>query len=142
MLTAACGNHNVPPGGDPGNRRLDDIGSDQVFRRVPDDADASGPVVRTPARYRKPGLDGGGWHGPAATLQFTSNQPPGSVFAYYADRATDFGWVATGNKNVLGYPEAWAKTYPDGTRANLTLTDLDVRARTRSTNKYVLNASA
>jgi len=92
-----------PPGGDPGNKRLDELGSDGIFAVLPPGARMSGATVRTTARYRKPGLDGGGWDGPGVTLKFTSAQSPASVFTFYADRATAFGWVATKN-NVLGYP--------------------------------------
>jgi hypothetical protein len=80
---------------------------------------------------------------PGVSLKFTSTQPPASVFIYYADRATELGWVGTGNTNVLGYPSVWTKTYPGGTRAVLSLTDLGFGPRTRRTpHTYILNGSA
>jgi hypothetical protein len=102
-----------------------------------------GAIVRTRAHYRQPGFDAGGWDGPAVTLKFTSARPPASVFIYYAHRATELGWIRTGNKNVLGYPEGWTKTYPGGTRGDLTLIDLGIRTPThRTTSTYILNASS
>lgn len=101
-----------------------------------------GSIARTPARYRKPGLDGGGWDGPAIALKFTSAQSAASVFTYYAAQTSKLGWVATKN-NALGYPQGWTKTYPDGTRAELTLTDLEIQTPTGGTpSTYILNAGA
>ena len=101
-----------------------------------------GTIARTPAQYRAPGFDSGGWDGPAVTLKFMSAQPAASVFIYYAARTSKFGWVATKN-NVLGYPQAWTKTYPGGVRGDLTLIDLELRSPTgRTPSTYVLSASA
>ena len=104
----------------------------------------SGAIIRTPARYREPTFDSGGWDGPGITLRFTSTKPPASVFRYYADRATQFSWIATGKTNVLGYSDEWTKTYPGSIRGYLMLIDLGIiRTPTRGTpSKYVLYASA
>ena len=107
-----CGISSPPPGGDPGNKRLDELGNDRIFQVLPPGANVVGTIVRTPAQYRQPGFDAGGWDGPAVALKFKSAQPPASVFTYYAHRATELGWIRTGNKNVLGYPEGLTKTLP------------------------------
>ena len=98
--------------------------------------------MQTPARYVKPGFAGGGWHGPAVTLTFTNTGEPSTVFSYYEDRVGSSGWVATGNRNSLGYPQVWTKRYPGGSEAYLSLLDLDLHTPGAARSRYVLNASA
>lgn len=142
-MLSACSINSPPPGGDPGNRRLNALGGDPIFKMLPPGAQMTGALVRTPARYVQPGLDGGGWHGPAITLKFTSTQPPAMVFSYYAERAPSLGWVGTGSTNVLGYPQVWRKHYPGLGQASLSLTDLDLNNQAPGVvNRYVLNGSA
>jgi hypothetical protein len=140
-LLGACGRTGAPSGGDPGNRRLHALASDPVLQALPPDARADGAPTLTPARYMAPGFDGGGWDGPAVTLRFESLEPAQSVFAFYVEHARASGWAATSNRNVLGYPEVWTKSV-SGSRAHLTLTDLDIRATSGGTlSRYVLNES-
>ena len=142
-MISACSINSPPAGGDPGNSRLNTLGSDPIFKAIAPGGLITGAVVRTPARYVQPGLDGGGWHGPAITLRFTSPQPPAAVFSYYAHLAPSLGWVATSSKNVLGYPQVWRKDYPGVGQASLSLTDLDLRNQTPgAANRYILIGSA
>jgi len=141
-LVAAC-SFNKPPGGDPGNKRLDTLSADPIFRALPPDTRMIGAIVRTPARYSQPGFGAGGWHGPAVTLTLTSSQPPTSVFSYYASLAPSLAWVATGSRNVLGYPQDWEKRYPGIAQARLSLVDIDLaKAAPGATQTYILNGSA
>jgi hypothetical protein len=83
------------------------------------------------------------WDGPAVSVTFTSTEPAEVVFTYYANLAASAGWVPNGNKNILGYPDIWNKTFPGGVHASLGLTDLDIRAATSGrTSTYILNGSA
>jgi hypothetical protein len=113
--SAACGG--TPAGGDPGGRRLQELGKDSVFAAVPEGATAT-VVTRTPARYRKPGFGGGGWDGPSVVVTFESSAPPADVYGFYARRAAADGWRPTA-KGALGFTDRWAKTYPDGAAATL-----------------------
>jgi hypothetical protein len=141
-LLSGCAGSNSIPGGDPGNKKLHILARDPIFQLLPSDAHAEGPARLTPARYAQPGIDGGGWHGPAVTLKFDSPASPQSVFAFYTDRGRTTGWSETGSRNVLGFPQVWIKRIP-GSTAYLTLTDLDLRTAGSGTpNTYVLNASA
>jgi len=142
-LVPACSFNKPPPGGDPGNRRLDTLSADKIFRALPPDAQMIGTIVRTPARYSQPGFGAGGWHDPGVTLTFTSSQPPNSVFSYYASLAPSFAWVATRARNVLGYPQVWEKRYPGIAQARLSLVDIDLgKASLGATQRYMLNGSA
>ena len=119
-MAVACG---TPAGGDPGGRRLHELGADAVFARSPDGANQI-RVKRTPARYSQPGYTGGGWRGPSIVVTFTSSVSPAGVFRFYARRAARAGWrpIARG---ALGLVDRWAKTYPgDGASATLLLADL------------------
>ncbi len=141
-MVAGCGLGGPPPGGDPGNRYLNELTHDPIFAALPGHARAFAPLVQTPARFASPGFDAGGWHGPAATLTFTSTETPGSVFSYYRDRAGQTGWTPTGNRNVLGFPDVWSKSAADGTPEHLSLTDMNIAtAASGSASRYVLNAS-
>jgi hypothetical protein len=138
-LVTACAS---PPNPDPGNRHLNALAADPIFATLPPGAAPTGPPVRTPARERKT-FGGSVWDGPGVSVTFTSKQPQGAVFTYYVNLATSAGWVPNGNKNILGYPEVWNKTFPGGARASLALTDMDIRATTPGTiSTYILNASA
>jgi len=77
-------------------------------------------LTRTPARYRKPGFEGGGWDGPSVTLTFRSQAPPGQVYRFYIRRAEAAGWRATAS-GALGLTDRWQKTYPDRAAAYLSL---------------------
>ena len=141
-LLSSCAGPNAVRGGDPGNKKLHVLATDPIFQLLPSDAHAEGTLQLTAARYVQPGLDGGGWHGPAVTMRFQSMASAQSVFAFYADRANATGWSATSSRNVLGFPQVWSKSIP-GSTAYLTLTDLDLRAASSGTpSTYVLNASA
>jgi hypothetical protein len=139
---AACSNGSRTAGGDPGNVRLNALAGEQVFQSLAPGSKAAGPPVQTPARYMQPGFDGGGWHGPAVTLTFTNSGSPSTVFSYYEDRVGSSGWIATGNRNALGYPQVWTKRYPGGSEAYLSLWDLDLQRSVTGPSRYVLNASA
>ncbi len=131
-LLVACGGSHAA--GDPGNRRLHELGGDSVFAATP--AGATGVrVTRTPARYRKPGFSGGGWDGPSVVFAFESSAPPGEVYRFYAQRAAAAGWRPTAT-GALGLTDRWAKTYSDGADATLTLTLLD-----RSQSRYRLSGA-
>jgi hypothetical protein len=116
LTAAACG---APSGGDPGGRRLRELGSDPVFSARPPGA-ARVVVTRTSARDREPGFDAGGWHGPAVTVTFRSIAPLATVYRFYARRADAAGWQAT-KSGALGLADTWTKTYPDGADATLAL---------------------
>jgi len=138
-LVTACAS---PPNPDPGNRHLTALAADPVFAALPPGAVPTGPPVRTPARKRST-FGGSVWDGPGVSVSFTSSGPPGAVFTYYANRAASAGWVPNGNKNILGYPDVWNRTYTGGVHASLGLTDMDIRAATAGrTSTYILNGSA
>ncbi len=138
-LTACSGSRSH--GGDPGNQRLDQLGGDRVFASLPSGAVAAGPLHRIPARYRAPAFQGAGWDGPAVSLRFTSAGPVDSVFAFFEKSAGAAGWRPV-NRNALGYPETWTKTYPDGVRGDLSLVRMGGRAPAARPATYVLNASS
>jgi hypothetical protein len=117
-LLSACGS-STPAGGDPGGRRLQELSSDRVFAAVPDGA-TQVSTVRREAHYRKPGFTGGGWRGPTVIVTFKTPSPPADVYRFYARRARAAGWKPTA-KGALGLTDRWAKTYPDGAFATLTL---------------------
>jgi hypothetical protein len=75
----------------------------------------------------KPGLDGGGWHGPSLVATFTSPAPEGVVYRFYRRVAKAAGWRAT-KRNANGLPFTWTKTFPDGAPAYLSLLHLDRRS--------------
>ena len=77
-------------------------------------------LTRTPARYRKPGFEGGGWDGPGVSLMFKSSAPPADVYRFYDRRADAAGWRATAS-GALGLTDRWTKTYADGAAAYLSL---------------------
>jgi hypothetical protein len=139
---AACSNGSTAGGSDPGNVRLSTLAGERVFQSLAPGSSAIGPPVQTPARYVQPGFDGGGWHGPAVTLTFTNSGLPSTVFSYYRDQVGSSGWIATGNRNALGYPQVWTKRYPGGSEAYLSLLDLDLQTSGNDRSRYVLNASA
>ena len=118
FLAVACG---TPAGGDPGGRRLQELGNDRVFAGLPDDATKI-RTTKTPAHYSQPGFTGGGWRGPGIVVMFTSSAPAAVVFRFYARRAAVAGWRPTA-KGALGFTDRWKKTYPDnGAPATLLLT--------------------
>jgi hypothetical protein len=139
-LPACAASGSRPGAGDPGGRRLHQLSTDPVFTALPRGAAAKGPPVKTPARYRAPGFQPGGWDGPSVALTFTSPRPPASVFAFVQGRAQAAGWRPA-NRNALGYPQTWDKTYPDGVPATLSLIQTVPTAR-GGTGTYVLTASA
>lgn len=139
-LTACLRTGSQSDAGDPGNRRLDQLSRDRVFASLPEGAVATGPLAKIPARYRTPAFQPAGWDGPAVSLTFTSPQPPVSVFSFFQANAAAAGWNPA-NRNALGYPQTWTKTYPDGVRGDLSLIQT-VRAHDGESATYVLNASS
>jgi hypothetical protein len=119
LLLGGCG---TPAGGDPGGRRLLELGSDRVFAALPGGATAV-HRTRTPARYTQPGFTAGGWRGPSVVLTFASSAQPVDVYRFFARRAAAAGWRAT-SSGALGLTEVWRKTYPDGAAATLLLSML------------------
>ena len=130
-----------PSGGDPDNQRLHQLSTDPVFASLPAGAVATGPLQMHPARYRAPAFQAPGWDGPSVSLTFTSTQSPASVFAFFQARSAVVGWSPGVNRNALGYPQTWTKTYPDGVRADLSLIQT-VRAPNGGAGTYVLTASS
>jgi hypothetical protein len=135
LLASGCGG-GTPAGGDPGGRRLKELGSDQVFASLPDGA-ANVRTTRTEAHYRKPGFSGGGWAGPSIVVTFTSSAPPADVYRFYDQRATTDGWKPTA-KGALGVTDRWAKTYSDGAAATLMLALLS-RSQAAAERRYQLS---
>ena len=123
LLASGCGS-GTPAGGDPGGRRLKELGSDHVFAARPDGT-ATFRMKRAPAFYKKPGFTGGGWHGPSVVVTFTSSAPPADVYAFYAQQAEAAGWRPT-STGALGLTDSWVKTYPEGAAATLGLALLDL----------------
>jgi hypothetical protein len=117
---------NGPPTGtgDPGNKRLNELSADPVFASLPPGAHLSGPIARTPARYRQPGFQTGGWDGPSVVVTFVSDQPASAIYQFYAARAADVGWHATA-QGSLGYTDNWTKTYSDHATGYLSLDSLE-----------------
>lgn len=74
------------------------------------------------------------------SLRFTSAQPPNTVFAYFEKTAAAAGWVP-GNRNVLGYPQTWSKTYPNRVPGWLSLIEVQ-RPSGGGAATYVLSASS
>lgn len=128
-----------PSAGDPGNHRLSQLAADPVFKALPQSAVAEGRAVLTPARYTTPGFQPAGWDGPSVSRTFTSARSPSSVFAYFAERAALAGW-RPGNRNTLGYPQTWTKTYPGGVPGTLSLLRVSL-ARADVPVRYILTAS-
>ena len=131
----ACGK---PAGGDPGGRRLRELAADRVFAATP--PGATGVAVRRiAARYRQPAFQGAGWDGPAVFVSFADSAPLAAVYGFYARRAVAAGWRPTG-RNGLGFNHTWAKTYPDGAEATLTLLPT-TQPRPASRRRYRLAGS-
>jgi hypothetical protein len=117
-MLPGCGNA-TPAGGDPGGKRLGELGRDEVFAAVPDGANRV-ERTRQGARYRKPGFSGGGWDGPTVVVTFESASPAADVYRFYARRAEAAGWKPAA-AGALGLTDRWTKTYADGAPATLTL---------------------
>lgn len=117
---------NGPPvgSGDPGNKRLNELSADPVFVGLPTGAVLSGPIARTPAHYRQPAFQTGGWDGPSVVVTFVSNQPASAIYQFYESQAADTGWHAT-SRGALGYIDTWTKTYSDNATAYLSLDALE-----------------
>jgi hypothetical protein len=122
-LGAGCGGGDTPAGGDPGGERLGALADDGVFATLPEDA-TDVETERREAQYREPGFGGGGWDGPAVVVTFTSATAPEEVYAFYERRAEAAGWTPTA-AGRLGLTDRWAKTFPDGAPATLSLALLD-----------------
>ena len=116
LLPTGCGSQ---AGGDPGGKRLKELSNDSVFAAVPRRATIV-KLTRTPARYRQPAFQTGGWDGPSVTLMFRSSSPPGFVYRFYGGRAEAAGWHPTASGG-LGFVDRWRKTYSDGATAYLSL---------------------
>lgn len=115
LLAAGCGARAA--GGDPGGKRLKELGRDAVFAAVPRGATLI-RLTRTPARYRQPAFQTGGWDGPSVVLMLRSPAPPAAVYRFYGRRANAAGWHATAS-GAFGLTDRWTKTYADGARAYL-----------------------
>lgn len=122
-LGAGCGANDTPAGGDPGGKRLGALADDGVFAALPEGA-TEVETERRKARYREPGFSGGGWDGPAVVVTFSASTTPEEVYAFYAQRAEAAGWTPTA-EGRLGLTDRWAKTFPDGAPATLSLALLD-----------------
>lgn len=125
------------PGGDPGNVRLHELSSDAVFASLPPGARLSSPIVRSPANYTKPVLDGGGWSGPSIMIIFTSNQSAATAFEFYETAASRAGWRDAA-KGALSYTDGWTKVYSNHTTGYLSLYTLGSNS---SGTKYELSGS-
>lgn len=144
LALAACAGDEPPPGtGDPGNKRLNQLVADGVFATLPPDAHQSGPMQKTPAKYRTPAFQPAGWDGPAVRVTFADSQPPDTVFSFYAASTVRAGWSPNTNRNTLGYPEDWTRTFPGGWSATLGLIDTSLSTqKPGEAHVYVLTASA
>lgn len=134
LTAAACG---TPAGGDPGGHRLAELGSDPVFTAPPPPGATSFGIRRTPATYQQPGFESGGWHGPGVVVSFTSGASPADVYGFYAQQAQAAGWRPTAS-GALKLTDRWAKTYPDGAKATLLLSLLDL-SQTATQRRYMLS---
>lgn len=83
VLLAGCSS--THSGGDPGNRRLNEIATVRVFALLPPGSTRTA-FERTPAKYETPAFQGHGWDGPFVKPTFTSPAPILDVYAFY-DRA-------------------------------------------------------
>jgi hypothetical protein len=113
LAAAGCGN---PPGGDPGNKRYDELRTDGVFAALPPGAHRLTTVARQ-AWVGSAGFGGKVWQGPSMVVTFEDRAPRSSVTRFYADRAAAAGWRAT-------RAGVWTKTYGDGAPATLLLVAL------------------
>jgi hypothetical protein len=113
----------TPAGGDPGGRRLKELSDDEVFAVLPEGAKMV-EETRTPARYRQPAFQTGGWDGPSVVIAFKSSAPLADVYGFYARRAAAAGWRPIA-KGGLGFTDRWSKTYPDGAKAWFGLSPLE-----------------
>jgi len=118
LLMSGCGK-SAPPGGDPGNKRLNELSHDPIFAVLPPGA-TNVHVTRTPANYTQPPFQTGGWNGPSVEVTFRSSAPIANVYHFYARRAAATGWHAL-KRNVNGVIVSWNKTYPDRAQAWLSL---------------------
>jgi len=146
VLLAACqGNASGPPPGtgDPDNIRLNQLSADPVFASLPASAQQIGPVEKVPANYRSPAFEPAGWDGPSVKVTFADGQPPESVFSFYTSSTTASGWMPSANRNALGFPETWTKTFSGHWLASLGLIDVSPHPATPGKpHTYVLNAAA
>lgn len=140
VAIAGCNVGGSTPSGDPGNQRLHQLRADPIFSILPPGAHLTKPLQESPAKNRPPGLDGGGQDGPSVIATFTSSQPPATVFSFFARRAATTGWIPTGSKNVLGYPQGWHKPYPGNISASLSLTG-DINTAPGPRHVYTLVAA-
>lgn len=130
LLVAGCGDGDTASAGDPGGRRLEELGNDRVFSAMPDGATEI-DTERRAARYREPGFSGGGWDGPSVVVTFKSVAAPADVYRFYARRAEAAGWTPAA-EGALGLTDRWAKTFSDGAPATLTLALLDGESSPRT----------
>ena len=135
LLACGCG---TAAGGDPGDKRLRELGNDHVFEALPTGA-TSPALTQARAWYAQPSFDSGGWHGPSVVSTFGWSGPPRSVFRFFARRAADAGWRATG-AGAFRATDRWAKTYPDGAAATLLLTASPI-SHNAGTHTYSLSGS-
>jgi hypothetical protein len=127
------------PGGDPGDKRLRELATDPVFKRVPADA-ADAELRENPASYEKPGFTGGGWTGPVVTLAFVTSGDSRSVYEFYEREARLANWTAI-RTSEQSLPVAWVKDYPTGSRATLVLHDFELGSSLPEAGDYRLIGS-
>lgn len=132
----------VVAGSDPGDVRLHQLRAESIFATFPPKIELTGPLLVTPARKRTPAFQASGYDGPSVEARFTSSLPPKQIFDYYAKQTVKAGWVPSGNRNTLGYPEGWFKTLPGGARASLSLLDLNIAHAAQGASTYILSGSA
>src|SRR5262245_24561275 len=85
--------------GDPGGRRLNELGSTPVFALMP--IRASGvQISRIPASYQEPGFEAGGWTGPRIVVIFKSSAPATDVYEFYAREAAIAKWKPIGTSSI------------------------------------------
>jgi hypothetical protein len=111
---------NLLPRADPGNKHLEELANESIFAGLPPNATLSGPIVKTPAQWRQPGFQTGGWDGAGVVMMFVSKDPESTVYQFFATRAIATGWqdVKAGSN---GFISTWKKTYSDGTTTHLSL---------------------
>lgn len=113
-------------GGTPRNpwppNALDMLSADPVFSALPGGAKLVQPIKKTAPHYRKPGLDGGGWDGPAVIVRFSSPDPIDSVYGFYGARASGAGWKPTA-AGARALTDRWTKTHAGGPSESLSLFD-------------------
>jgi hypothetical protein len=109
LFASGCGT-TTHPGGDPGNKRLNELSHDPIFSALPPGA-TNVHISRSPAEYVDVPFQGSHWNGPSVEVTFRSSAPVSDVYRFYAQRAKVTGWRPW-LRGGLGL-DRWKKTYPD-----------------------------